>query len=279
MREHAVADISLRAGLARLAADARYKYEARGTATRRVVLVHGFNVSEDGAIRASRDFRDSIADHSAALARETLILTWPGDWPVPLVAPGAYPLLIGNAVSSGRVFAREVRKWYSEAGGPEELIIVAHSLGCRMTLEMLLELGRLGKPPGLKVLAVVLMAAAVRSDNAGLLEGSAAVSNAMVALHSDADGVLRIAFPLGQTVAGEGWMPEAVGLRGRPNGPWLAKHAMTGLDHSQYWGDHQTAEIVCRLIRHLSPSLALRNLPLPSRTLRVKVLPTVRTAS
>ena len=75
------------------------------------------------------------------------------------------------------------------------------------------------------------------------------VPNTTAVLHSDADNVLLSVFGLGQTVAGDGWFPEAVGLRGNPTeAGWSQATRMLAFDHGDYWAELEAAETVCKLI-------------------------------
>ena len=123
------------------------------------------------------------------------------------------------------------------------MVIVAHSLGCRMTLEAV---ARLSDAQSAR-LRLFLMAAAVP---VGLVEAETSLAAAVArtagadALHSRADGVLDFWFRLGQSAAPgeEGLLPEAVGLRGGPErSVWTLASEMPGYDHDQYWSGHRMA--------------------------------------
>ncbi len=129
---------------------------------------------------------------------------------------------------------------------------MAPSLGCRLVLETLLSFHSAGRPANLKRLIVILMAAAVPIEHfapGGRLHPTLQVADVIVVLHSDADTVLSRFFGIGQTLAGDGRFPEAVGLRGYPRGTsWTRAQQMRAFDHSDYWKEMETAELVCRVL-------------------------------
>lgn len=201
---------------------------------RKVLLVHGFNTTQAEAEEGYDAFRELIARQAPRLASRLCPLYWPGD---SQLKGGAYPWLVDRAAEAGALLAG----WLAEQ--EDEMVIVAHSLGCRLTLEALAQVP-LDQGPRIRLF---LMAAAVP---VGLFEDDTALRRAVVRadsidiLHSRADGVLAFWFRLGQTAApGEAdLLPEAVGLRGRPGKRlWTRAVEMPGYDHGQYWGGHRMA--------------------------------------
>src|SRR5262249_44274015 len=97
-------------------------------------------------------------------------------------------------------------------------------------------------------------------------------------LYSRSDLVLHWAFPLGETLAGEGFFPSAVGRRGDPSSRWTDEEELLGDDHGDYWGDPRTAVRVARFlgvpVPAGLPSLAPVSRPLPD----VSPLPTATIA-
>jgi hypothetical protein len=270
-----IADVSIRKGLASLADRAHRAGDYDAPMDRLMLLIHGFNVSEDDAISSLGAFRDSVADLSRDLARQSMIFTWPGDSPV--LGPAAFSLLIAVARDGAPILLKEINRRFTGKNAPRQLVIVAHSLGCRLTLQALAAMAarggpaapRSGRPEGLEKLIVILMAAAVPVQMQPLMEAALSVADAIVLLHSPADSVLRLAFPPGQALAreGAGWMPEAVGLRGLPRElGWMATLHMRDHDHGDYWIGHEAPSVICRLLSYLLPGLAVRqSRPSPSR--------------
>lgn len=237
---------------------------------RGILLIHGYNVNEEEAVHKLGEFRTALAQFSPTLLPDTFICTWAGNWNIPGLRPAAYPFMLRNARESAQTLLEVILDWYARPSAPEELVIVAHSLGCRLTLEMLAGLQRHGLPKGLRKLIVFLMAAAVPTEHlepGGSLDGALRMPKVKVVMHSQSDSVLSTVFGLGQTLARDGWFPEAVGLRGFPKAaPWSLTEQMQAFDHGDYWVEAETAEIVCRVLGIVTRSTASR-LPLGMRKL------------
>jgi esterase/lipase superfamily enzyme len=238
---------------------------------RAVLLVHGYNVNETEAIKSLTDFREALGYFDPALAADTFICSWAGNWEIPILRPVAYPFMLRNAHESSETLLQAIHDWYATPLAPEELIIIAHSLGCRLTLEMLKTMAAQGRPQRLRRLSVILMAAAVPTDyvgRGGLLEIAATLPDVRVVLHSESDNVLSFAFGLGQTIARDGWFPEAIGLRGNPQSvPWTRTEQMRAFDHGDYWAELETAELVCAVLGIAIRRSSVRGVPLATRKL------------
>jgi len=247
-----VADIDLRAMSTRVSRRARMAIEFYDRRQRGILLVHGYNVNEEEAVRVLGGFRTALAYFAPALRPDTFTCTWAGNWNIPGLRPAAYPFMLRNANESADTLLGTIEDWYERPFAPEELVIVAHSLGCRLTLDMLATMEVQGRPVRLKRLTVILMAAAVPTAHiagGGKLERALRVPDVAVVLHSQSDSVLSSVFGLGQTIARDGWFPEAVGLRGNPQGAhWSRTQKMPAFDHGDYWGELETAELVCRIL-------------------------------
>lgn len=263
------ADISFRRRGLRLLADTPlFNLPFTTSSFRRVLLIHGFAIGEKSAIRSMEVLRRNLGRRSATLRSQTFTMTWPGDKALYLGGPAAYPWLKNVAVDTGDALFQFVMAEYSAGRGSEELILVAHSLGCRVTLEFLERLQRAGRPHRLGRVVVILMAAAVPVELDALIRGAVSASDSVVVLHSGSDWALRLWFRFGQTFAGEGHMPEAIGLNGLPSDPgWTDDWQMTGFGHSDYWLSNETAEIIGLALRRDVPSIVLGNDPERVRTL------------
>jgi hypothetical protein len=277
-----VADLTLRAGVVGLATQMRVPIRFLDPRNRAVVLVHGFNVPEKEGFRVLDNFKRTLSHYAPGIEGDTFLCTWPGEWPSPHLPHGvrgtAYPRLVGTADRVAAVFWNSIFEWYARPSAPSELVIVAHSLGCRVTLGMLQAMTSSGKPQNLKRLVVILMAAAVpvkHVEMEGIFKDVFTVVDTVVVLHSEADVVLSTLFPVGQTLALDGWFPEAVGLRGNPRpGRWNRTERMQGFDHSDYWEEMETAVLIASMLgfaarRHdvgiplaTRKRLAAHNLPL-----------------
>ena len=245
-----------------------------------VVLVHGFNNHYGEAGERYYGFRvmqrrhfdgehgdiaDGIEARAAGQGRpvcgfgaelERLLgdTFWPGDadWPGPLDWLDAlvYPAAVHTAQEAAVLLADLIGR----IPGLLRVHFVAHSLGCRVVLETLEILWARGYPA---VGAVCLMAASVERDAvapggrfADLLAALGEAGSEILVLHSRRDKVLRFTFPLGQSLAGEGFLPEALGLEGPPpDMPGrVTGRRVAGANHGDYWGhqDNEPSHIATR---------------------------------
>jgi pimeloyl-ACP methyl ester carboxylesterase len=263
-----VADLTLRGPGTSVATQGRMPTRFADPRRRAVLLIHGYNVTESNAAKTLDGFRTSLAYFAPDLPRDTFTCTWTGNmWSL---GPAAYPFMLRYAKRSAETLLKEIQEWYARPWAAEELVIVAHSLGCRLTLEMLSAMNSQGRPPSLKKLVVILMAAAVPVEHMeleGQLRAALKATDATIVLHSQDDGVLRKWFRIGQTVALDGRWPEAVGLRGSPQSAgWSQSVPMHAFDHSDYWAELETAELICRILGFPIRS-SLRGVPLAMRKL------------
>ncbi|OGI42547.1 MAG: hypothetical protein A2150_03445 [Candidatus Muproteobacteria bacterium RBG_16_64_11] len=220
-----------------------------------VVLVHGFNnhTGEAGEryygfrIMQCRHFGGEHGDMAADLERLLGDAFWPGDadWPGPLDWLDAlvYPAAVHTARDAAALLADLIER----IPGLVRVHFVAHSLGCRVALETLDLLWASGR---LAIGSICLMAASVERDDvapggkfADLLAALGEAGSEILVLHSRRDKVLRFTFPLGQSLADEGFLPEALGLEGPPPGMpgRVSERRIAGANHGDYWG-HQDNE-------------------------------------
>jgi hypothetical protein len=227
-----------------------------------VVLVHGFNnhYGEAGEryygfrVMQRRHFDGEHGDIAMELERLLGDAFWPGDadWPGPLDWLDAlvYPAAVHTAQRAAVLLADLIE----QIPGLLRAHFVAHSLGCRVVLETLEILWARGSPA---IGAICLMAASVERDAvapggrfADLLAALGEAGSEILVLHSRRDKVLRFAFPLGQTVAGEEFLPEALGLEGPPPGMpgRVSERRVAGADHGDYWGhrDNEPSRLATR---------------------------------
>jgi pimeloyl-ACP methyl ester carboxylesterase len=214
---------------------------------RHIILIHGYNVAERAGIRSMGRFRDLLKAAYPPLAPEIFTASWPGRQ---ILREAHYPWTIKRARAAALPLLREIRRKFA-APGAGELVLVAHSLGCRLVLELLARLAHFPRPQGLERLSVILMAPAVpvpMADAGGALHAAQSVADELVVLHSSSDLVLSLLFGLGETLAGEGIFPEAVGLQGKPF-PVSARRNMRPAGHDNYWSNAAAAEAVCQVLR------------------------------
>jgi pimeloyl-ACP methyl ester carboxylesterase len=260
-----VAQLTLRAGhrgvgeIGRL--DPRYSVRGR---QRMVLLIHGFWTSEARAVTTLERFRRAVEELSPTVVKDFVTTSWSGDSPL---GPAGYPWMIAKARDSARSLYETIKVWYGTQG-PSELVIVAHSLGCRLTLELLALLQQHGRPPHLKTVRVVLMAGAVPVpflEPGGRLHPALAGAEELFILYSPDDEALQhIPFGVGQTLAGEGLSPEALGKRGQPERELANRVHMQSFRHGDYWIDPSAAATLCRLLKFPMSALVWGRHPQPS---------------
>lgn len=220
-------------------------------ARRLLLLIHGYNndlvFARDTAYPGFESLQREIAgigpDADYAPGWRVVHVYWPGDADHGLFSALFYPSVVKNAPISGGALARLL----DAAAGDEgiEVVIVSHSVGCRVVAELLKAL-----PTGSRVhvTRVAFFAAALptfmlENQSAGSLgfAVSVRIEERAISLYSGADMVLGIAFPLGQTLApgDEGVLPTALGhelwaLNAVPG--ILDQGENPGAGHSDYWG-------------------------------------------
>lgn len=92
------------------------------------------------------------------------------------------------------------------------------------------------------------MAAAVPvsfAEPSGQLYRAATLSATRRTLYSESDTVLHLAFPLGESAAGEAFFPTAIGRYGQPQSDFTAESEMFidahhGYNHGDYWSQPAT---------------------------------------
>lgn len=214
-----------------------------------VLLVHGYNNDRAGAEDAYRGFharqRELDPDGRYGLGRVFAELYWPGDADWGIASFLFYPQSIGRAKTTAERLAQFLDAQLGAGGA--RLDIVAHSMGCRLALEVLRELEVRASP--LAAARIVLMAAAVPVFMLGecapprrlrpafdrmLREGARS-------LWSRGDVVLSFAFPFGQSIAPgeEGALPVALGHEAWIDASvplHLGQAEDAGAGHGDYWG-------------------------------------------
>ena len=229
-----------------------------GIRDRKLLLVHGYNVREVSGQRSMHRLRDAIGARCAALGDRCLTVTWAGNASLLQGERLRYAAKVPVAVQTAEAFHNHLVRHYRNGGGARQLIIVAHSLGCRVTMELLRRLGGSGRPAVLEQIVVILMAAAVPIEQIDLIDRALTTADKLVVLHSQADSTLRRFFSIGQRIAGEP-SREAVGLAGNPRlSDWSYERAMIVLDHGEYWASSFVADVICQKLREYFPDVLLR---------------------
>lgn len=240
------ADLSLRdRGSNRLAAFPVGSIAYHAERDRRILLIHGYNVAERSGQASMAQLRQALTEGCSYLASQIMTITWPGNESWLKGGPAAYFAKVGVARAAGRLLYEAIAAEHRRGMGSRELVIIAHSLGCRVTLEFMSHLDRAARPPRLDKIIVMLMAAAVPTDLVDLFTAARRNADEIIVLHSTDDKILRRWFRVGQWAAGEGNFPEALGHAGNPHTPpWSFNQQMVGYDHGDYWEGLQTADVI-----------------------------------
>lgn len=216
------------------------------TASKLLVLVHGYNNTAEDAAESYQAFLENTGLHRSGQAGQVCLLHWPGNKRWGFVSFASYPFEIEKALGSASILQTYLANLASvtPGGWPLEVTLVCHSLGNRLGLELV---DRCRGTPRLGFPRACLMAAAVptfRIDPTGDLHAAARAIARSLTLYSGSDTVLHYAFPLGQTAAFDGFFPTAIGRFGHPEaGLWAARGNMGryGYSHGDYWPGRESA--------------------------------------
>jgi pimeloyl-ACP methyl ester carboxylesterase len=208
-----------------------------------VLLIHGYNDDRHAATEA---YKGMVAIQGALgpLTANLVGVYWPGDnWE----NFAFYMQSIGHAVTTAGHLA-DVLRGAADKFGTLQVSIVAHSMGCRLAFELL---DALHGAPNIRIDSIVVMAAAVATFSLQPPGGSRTrplraafdrliLPPMLLSLYSPDDPVLRYAFPLGQSLAGEGLFPTALGHAIWSGGGALTQPPLTqtknrGARHGDYW--------------------------------------------
>jgi hypothetical protein len=253
----------------------------REHAGRAVILMHGFANSPAAADRGYRlmlaRLRDLFWPTPPDRFAEFFAFHWPGDHRLPALSQLSYATRIGPARLAGQALGRAL----SRLAQDREVVLVAHSLGCRVLLSALeYVLDEADRRP--RISAALLLAAAVPVRDCLPPQAFAKryPDAHFAVLHSRRDLVLFGPFPAGQL--GYDAAGQAVGRHGAPAPRWDAR-TNTGLGHGGYWRSPQAAAAVGKTLspygRHVLPELPLDLWPeetgrlLPERSIPRRDLP------
>ena len=209
-------------------------------ASRLVILIHGYNVNRFNGEKGFNAFGQLLQNRGVpeiSVLGQVIGFLWPGDENIKAIAGLFYPFKMGAARDSGAVLSNFILRLRGPGGAPMQVILVAHSLGNRVGLEMITDLLAQSNRSWGRVEGFCLMAAAVivgMVENGGRL--SPAAKNLRTrTMFSKADKVLHWAFPPGETAAGEGLFPQAVGRFGNPVAVWSDRFDLQPYDHGNYF--------------------------------------------
>lgn len=217
-----------------------------------LLLVHGFANSEERAHSSYEKFQAALTaatGYPSGTWGMVWEFHWPGDYPERrLMSFVTYPERIPVAAQSGDFLARFLHE-SPYLGKRQDLYIVAHSLGCRVALEAMLAIERMGSHyDGPIVREVTLLAAAVSVFDCVLRSGpfQPVAGGGEHVFYSRRDKALRsYVFGLGQRTLGE--RGKAVGRDGLPVPRWDT-YTPTGIGHGDYWGDHDVAKGISSIL-------------------------------
>lgn len=229
---------------------------------RLLILIHGFNMTRQRAADALAGFHRRLSSGSARPLPDTWFFYWPGDHEDPRLSAVTYSVAVETAKTAGE----RLGQLLTELSPSQEVILVGHSLGCRVLLHALRYVAgaHARGTPSAQVVMACLMAAAVpegRCQGLHQIYGSDVIKPAIHVMYSRNDCVLHRIFPLGQKLKGEVMGP-AVGYLGGPPERWAEPRRETGLGHGDYLTAPESAATVAKMIDPTLPqTLAARKLP------------------
>lgn len=255
-----------------------------------VLLIHGYANDQPTACNSFQKCIDNLAAipvaANANLPSPIFKFYWPGDTRLRIFSALSYPAEMTPATKSGERLAEFLASLVGPDGTPTQVHIIAHSLGNRVTFEMLKAFDF--SKSNLIFASFTMMAAAVPVRM--IQDKFAAVVSApkrIQALCSIADQVLHLAFPAGETAAFEGFFPEAVGRFGSPTGIWAKNLPLSDYGHGSYWPTSATAPFLANFLnmpvslppaentipkRLVAEKRQLESADLPTRNLRSRRL-------
>lgn len=194
-----------------------------------VLFIHGYNNEHAEARYKYAIFRD-LLHQGFGVTTPVIEFHWPGNRRWGFLSFLSYPTEIEAAIESGQKLAA----WIASLSPNARLIAVTHSMGGRVLMQALKTLRAQGAAD--RMVGACLMAGAVRVDEVANGDLGPLPNEGMRwrVLFSSADKVLHYAFPVGQTAAGDGVFPSAVGRAGEPLAKWDSVNS-PGYDHSYYW--------------------------------------------
>jgi pimeloyl-ACP methyl ester carboxylesterase len=212
------------------------------------ILIHGYQNSEDQARvsyhRFHASLRTALGFHDPKRLGSFWGFHWPGNHRRYLTSVLTYPARVPEALLS----AERLAEYITNMEADQEVVLVAHSLGCRIALEVVKRV-RLAMEPGEysggKIRMVFLLAAAVPVN---LCESEDAYLKTIpdceeYAFYSSRDKALGLAFSFGEQMY-SGFWATAVGRTGEPQDDRWTDRRPTGLNHGDYW----TADKIARLV-------------------------------
>jgi len=226
----------------------------RWSPRRFALLIHGWGVRVEAQAKSYGRLLDQIARLDGDVASSLLTVSWP--------SKDFYRPALGVAAHAAMALQEKLCDSALPFERARELIIIGHSMGCRVALELAKLLKQNRFRPEIRLF---LMAPAVPVPLMGpgaALHEAAVRSERSVVYFSMTDQAFLVPFQVVESWAGpgQGLFPEAVGLRGRPERDvWTERCNMTGYLHGSYWkSDVVAAHIVRDFRRHEVRALPVR---------------------
>jgi pimeloyl-ACP methyl ester carboxylesterase len=235
-----------------------------------VVLMHGYNVNKQGAQAGYSAFTSLLEKYGIpplSTYGQIVGFCWPGDVNLGIFSGLAYPTEMGAVRESAALLADFLTKLKGPQGLPIQVIIVAHSLGNRLALQMIGNLLQQSNRLWGRIEGFCLMAAAVSVSMVEDMNkfGAAAQASKTRVLFSKDDTVLHWAFPPGETAAFEGFFPQAVGRFGNPVATWTSEFDLQPYNHGDYFpgkgSDDRSARYVAQFLGAAVPTELSRSQP------------------
>src|ERR1700761_2706864 len=113
------------------------------SASRIVILIHGFNVDQSDGENSFNTFGGLLANRGVpdlSVLGQVIGYLWPGDVNLGPISGASYPTEMGAARDSASLLAQFLVGLRGPNGSPIQVILVAHSLGNRVALECINDL-------------------------------------------------------------------------------------------------------------------------------------------
>jgi esterase/lipase superfamily enzyme len=215
-----------------------------------IIFIHGFNVNEPQGRASYNNFIESLMELRVCPVYKKKIwqFFWPGNKANPLFSALSYSAQVPTARHAASMLSSYLDEICLQSP-LTQFYFIAHSLGCRLTIEALKSIAPQNAS---RVRLVALMAAAIPSYMIEDKTLGVPPDTRVTGLYSSCDRILQLCFPLGQTLAREGITPSAIGFTGKPADFWTADSRDTGLGHSEYWTDYQVARFLANKMKILT---------------------------
>jgi hypothetical protein len=191
---------------------------------------------------------------------------WPGDHAFKLISLERFHKQIPVAIKTGFRLEQFLQTLPPSNSRPYKLVLIGHSLGCRIILEALAHMAR--RQGRRRQVRIFLMAAGVPVQMVkpkGRLHAAAKYPKTSHVFCSIGDEALAV-FPIGQKRAKEPGLTdfEPVGTRGNPSDLWTKSYREDSHLHGTYWQSYWAASLILRALGEPAPK------SVQTRTIRSK---------